>query len=157
MSLTQVHDLIFYIGTIFYSTTFEVLSEMNTQYWRVVTENIIKSWKLRLLCYGVCERDREERVHYMRIHASNMTFPTFLLLPWGFPSVSKEALWGVPIMGDPSGLRDPWRGCRAERPGTAAALARSFARNGNARGMPPFCWVPPRQLDCCASELPSEL
>lgn len=37
--------------------------------------------------------------HYMQICASILTFPTFLLLPWGFPSASKEALWGVPNMG----------------------------------------------------------
>ncbi|KAI4811051.1 hypothetical protein KUCAC02_013974, partial [Chaenocephalus aceratus] len=74
-------------------------------------------------------------------------------LPRGLPSVSKEALWGVPIMGDPSGLGDPWRGRRAGRAGTAAALAQSFARIGNARGLPHSCWEPPRQLDCMSSRL----
>ncbi len=123
-------------------------------------ENIVMSWKLWLLCYGVCvcvcDRERR-RMHYMWLHANKMTFPTFLPLPWGFPSVSKEALWGVPVMGDPSGLWDPWCGCMAGRAGTAAVLAQSFARIGNARGLPRSCWEPPRQLDCRGSELPSEL
>lgn len=56
-------------------------------------------------------------------------------------------------MGDPSGLGDPWRGRRAGRAGTAAALAQSFARIGNARGLPHSCWEPPRQLDCMSSRL----
>lgn len=38
----------------------------------------------------ICVNESER--HYMQIHTSNMTFATFLLLPWGFPSVSKEAL-----------------------------------------------------------------
>lgn len=73
------------------------------------------------------------------LHANNMTFLTFLLLPWGFPSVSKRGLVGSARHGGSFlgyETRDPWRGCMrgAGRAGSAAALARSFARSGKCQG-----------------------
>lgn len=52
-----------------------------------------------LLSEWVGEWDRQGA-----LHVDKKTFPTFSFLPWGFPSVSEDALWRAPIMGELSGL-----------------------------------------------------